>query len=288
MKEKLLDISNKIDAFTIELLKMLNEIAGSLQIEFFIVGATARDFIMHYAYGIEIFRATNDVDLGVSVKTWEGYQKLITELLNNGFSKTNAFHKLNYKGYPGIDIIPFGEISGETSIIKWPDKEAKVMNVMGFEEAFASTEIVKISNNPQVVIKFASAKGLALLKIFSWKHGYPARDRDAIDLLYIIQHYLECDNEDRLFNQHSELVDDQFDYETASARLLGRDVASITEERTLQYLIQVLENETGEQARYRLVEDMIKSDNLLINADKKYNHCLKLIEQFKLGVFDKR
>jgi hypothetical protein len=57
-----------------------------------------------------------------------------------------------------------------------------------------------------------------------------AFERDADDLRLIIQHYLDAGNQDRIYSEHgdcSDLLNEEFDYERASARILGRDVGRL-------------------------------------------------------------
>lgn len=49
------DISKKIDKLTVEVLKKINDVAESLQIKFFLVGAAIRDMILNYIYDIRIY-----------------------------------------------------------------------------------------------------------------------------------------------------------------------------------------------------------------------------------------
>ena len=64
MKESLLDLSGKIDRFTVGLLNTIADVAESLNIQFFVIGAKARDIILSEGYGIQTGRATQDIDLG--------------------------------------------------------------------------------------------------------------------------------------------------------------------------------------------------------------------------------
>ncbi len=69
------NLSGKIDQQTIEALSMVKRIADSLSIPFFVVGASARDFILKYCYGIETPRMTRDIDLGVEVASCEQFNQ---------------------------------------------------------------------------------------------------------------------------------------------------------------------------------------------------------------------
>lgn len=49
--------------------------------------------------------------------------------------------------------------------------------------------------------------------------------KDAGDLLLYIEHYLECGNQDRAFNEHMDVFEAEgSDYAAAGARLLGCSV----------------------------------------------------------------
>jgi hypothetical protein len=57
-----------------------------------------------------------------------------------------------------------------------------------------------------------------------------AFERDADDLRLIMQHYLDAGNQDRIYSEQgdcSDLLNEEFDYERASARILGHDVGRL-------------------------------------------------------------
>jgi hypothetical protein len=70
MSDTLIDISKKIEPQKAALLAAIDRVATKTGIQFFIVGAAARDFILQTFYGIRPTRATIDVDIGVSVNSW--------------------------------------------------------------------------------------------------------------------------------------------------------------------------------------------------------------------------
>ena len=73
----LLDISPKIDRAIATVLADLAEIATDRDIDFFVVGAMARDMILDYGFGIEAGRAPRDIDLGIRVADWEEVERLV-------------------------------------------------------------------------------------------------------------------------------------------------------------------------------------------------------------------
>ena len=284
MSVKLLDISTKIDSYTLEILKLINQAAKSVQVEFFVIGATARDIIFNLIHNITIYRATNDIDFSVRLKNWSEFQKLTNALLSKGFSTSNVVHRFQYKSIPSIDIVPFGKISTPSSSIVWPDKQSKEMNVLGFEECFADSEDVKISSNPDLRIKIASVRGLVIMKLIAWKDGFPSRSRDALDILYIIKNYIDADNRERLFEKNHDLVDDTFDYELTGAILLGRDIAKLASSAALSFIKEMLDNEIKNFDTSQFITDMFSGDFISDKTDKNRKYILNLISNLRLGM----
>ncbi|HSW54772.1 MAG TPA: hypothetical protein VLH59_06755, partial [Ignavibacteriaceae bacterium] len=111
---------------------------------------------------------------------------------------------------------------------------------------------------------------------------YPERLRDASDLLLIIESYLEAGNQERLYEEEEDLVDTNFDFTIAGARLLGRDIAKSFNEKTLIFVLDILEKETGEKLKYRLVEDMLKTKIMKEGSD--FEFFLKILDSLKSGI----
>ena len=79
------------------------------------------------------------------------------------------------------------------------------------------------------------------------------------------------------------MEDDAADYELMSARLLGRDVTTITTPESKEYILKILNDETGEQDHYKLAADM-RQGSSYISDDFDAN--LNLLESFKKGFLD--
>ena len=81
------------------------------------------------------------------------------------------------------------------------------------------------------------------------------------------------------------LDSDDFDFVRAGARLLGRDIAKFLNPATKKEVLDILEKETGEQDRYRLIEDMMRSD---IGSISDFDNILSLLEELKTGILEGR
>jgi len=77
------------------------------------------------------------------------------------------------------------------------------------------------------------------------------------------------------------LADDNFDYERAGARLLGRDMAAVMSPKTRKVVFEILERETANPDRYRLVEDMMGNS---VVSGSVFEACLQYLEALKTGI----
>ena len=285
MKKNLIDLSGKIEDQRLKAIETISRIASSLEIPFFIIGASARDMLLA-VHNIQTYRATLDIDIGFKVPGWEKFNNLKKGLVETGrFTSTKEEQRLKYKDHIEIDIIPFGAISDENHNINWPSQET-VMNVMGFEETFRHAQMVRLRSKPALDVKLVTLSGLSVMKIFSWKDKYPERKKDATDLFIIIRHYTDAGNFERIPNEMPDLLDsDDFDYVGVGARLLGRDIAKVLNPATKKEVLDILEKETGEQDRYRLIEDMMRSD---IGKISNFVSILSLLTELKTGILEGR
>jgi len=242
MMNTYIDISSKFDnRLFIEALGEVAETTSKLGIPSFIVGATARDFVLEYGFGLNPGRATADVDIGVRVSAWAEFNQLKEGLVSGDKFRLqgNKCRLVHENGTP-VDLLPFGLSSPGTGIVEWPPEDGEELNMNGFIEAFEYSMEVCISSEPALVVKVASPVGLVLLKLLAWNDRKP-ETRDAIDLGYLVRDYLDLGNVERIYNKHADLVEvDEFDYQIAGARLLGRDLAQICDRKTRQLLVQIL------------------------------------------------
>jgi predicted nucleotidyltransferase len=279
------DLSGKIDPVTIDVLLAVKEAADSLRIAFFVVGATARDVILQHCYNVTPHRMTMDIDIGVEVEDWEQFHELSNILLRTGkFSETKEKQRLLYKNRRPVDIIPFGKITDKNRKISWPPEQEIFMSMLGFKEAYEYSITVRLNKDPILDIKLPTLPGLALMKFISWNEKYPLRKKDAEDILFIMNNYDRAGNIDRLYEMEPSLLEDSgFETREAGVRLLGRDMANIADPDTLGKVKEILLKETGEQERYRLIEDIIRGS--LDYADK-FDEVLNNVEKLKLGILE--
>ena len=281
MNKKLLKIINEVEPEITIILEKLKNAAYELNVEFFVVGAMARDIIFTHCYGIQTGRATYDIDVGVNLASWDHYDALIKKLCSDtNFTSTKVVHRFEYNKYP-VDIIPFGQISDKTKKIHWPPDQSKEINLIGFEEAFTDSVIVRLREDPVLDIPIVSPLGFTLLKIFSWADRNDGM-RDAYDLRLVICNYADLGNEERIYEVDEILNQEDFDYQMAGAMLLGYDIASLASDQTLTKVIEIIEKESGKTGSYKLIENM-----LILDPETEFDFNLRLLKFLKKGIFIK-
>ena len=276
-------LSKKINPELVEVFEALAGVAAARHIHYFVVEATARYMILSYGHGISIKRATVDIDLGVEVADWEEFYSLKDGLVGLGqFESTQAAQRLLYKRELPIDIVPFGPLEHVNKEISWPPDHSVKMNVLGFEDAYRNAQVVRLSSDPVLDIPFATPAGLAILKIIAWNDRTPQGSKDAGDLAFLMRHYLDVGNQERLAEEHPDLLAvDDFDYERTGARLLGRDMVAVMSLETRKVVLEILDRETDNPERYRLVEDMMGN---FVKTGDAFEEFLKFLSALKSGI----
>lgn len=276
-----LDFSQKHELIPLAtVVQDLQNVAQALGIEYFLMGAAARDLMLQHAHNIAPSRLTEDVDFAVSVPNWSSFTSLRTALLDSDqFSErpAPAIHKLHHEttGLP-LDIVPFGRIENTDRTISWPPDHHTVFDCFGAREAFDASIPVQLPKN--VTLRVASIPALALLKIIAWedrKHSHPGRD--AGDLLLYVRHYMDCDNTDRAAQEHGDLfTTDDYDHEATGARLLGRDIANLLDKNSIEPVLSILLPQA----------DIDGSLLLAQQSGLGLEHARRLIEAFCDGLSD--
>lgn len=273
-----------VDPLTVAVSREIISLARKLDLQYFLAGAMARDIVLTNVFGIDIGRATRDVDFAVAVADWDQFNLVKRTLLENGpFSASDkAEQRLYYRtgenhaGFP-VDIIPFGGVEAPPHSIAWPPEKKIIMNVMGYAEALETALSVQVEAGFTVPI--ASLPGLALLKLFAWQDRHNETPKDAQDLVILCRGYHAAGNHDRIYGEEIALLEAvDFDLDLASPRLLGKDVRRIASAGTLKQATALL----SDHGRIdRLVTHMAAE---LRAADDSITAAERLLEQFRAGL----
>lgn len=258
MTAPLLNISGKIDPSLANLCAIVAGCATQLQIPYLVVGASARDMVLHYGYGAKIQRATADIDFALQVPTWDAFATLRNALIANGFSETKAVHRLIGPDNWPIDIVPFGGVEDEKANIQWPPSGDFVMNVLGFQEALNNANIVRLRDTPVLDVPVASPEGMAILKLIAWTdRAADVRNKDAKDIAYLLTTYGNIPAvSDQLYGETTLMELYGWDITLASAHQLGINVKQITLPQTYSAISEVINQQHPKLPLERLLNEM--------------------------------
>lgn len=197
--------------------------------DFFLIGAVARDLWMNAINGIPPNRITRDIDFAVLVKDNGTYESLKQFLIKNeGFQpvKNNAFVLL-WKGLIQIDLLPFGKIVDDDSKVRIEGIGLTAVNMPGFMEIYsAGLPVVELEGKHQ--FKFCTLPGIVILKLLAWEDRPEIRMDDIKDIGTLLQHFFSMYS-NRIYEHHYDLFGGlDTDLPEIAARVMGREMNQIT------------------------------------------------------------
>ena len=210
----------------------LEKVFAQLEIDFYLVGAVARDIQLSRRDETIQARATEDVDIAVMVSDQAQYAALRNALIASGNFTAHESEaiKLYYQNAIEIDLLPFGNIEDDRREIRLTDPSLFVLNMPGFSEVFPFAEEVPL--NAELQVRVCTLEGIVLLKLIA-NNDRPGRTKDITDIEHIIMVYFDISDTD-IYNDHFEVMDyyDTNDNEyirLVCARVIGRKMALLLE-----------------------------------------------------------
>ncbi|MFX1672563.1 nucleotidyl transferase AbiEii/AbiGii toxin family protein [Paraburkholderia sp. A2WS-5] len=266
-------------------LSAMDRVARLSNLQYFVVGATARDILMYHLHGFPLNRASPDIDFAMAIESWPAFEALRTALLGEPAFRPDGkiVHRLHYsppvgEGFP-VDLVPFGGVEISPSQVAWPPDMAIVMNVAGYAEALDSAVTVRIADRCE--IRVASIPGLVMTKLIAWLDRGQSNPKDAVDFRYLLENYATAGNADRLYGEELPLLAAcDYAFERAGPRLLGMDIASIASARSRQQIARIL---AAPELHDRLVVHMLRGG--AHSGDPVAAIESRLVE-FRIGLLD--
>jgi len=225
----------------------INEACNHFGINYFVVGAFARDILLKNIFNQPTGLATQDIDIAIQLDTWDKYQDFTKCLKTNyGFNmERNDYTFISPEGVL-TDILPYGEIESERKISFPPF--SRVINMFGFEEVSDTCLVIRLDD--KIDIKIASIEGIAILKLIAWKDRKPEKvsEKHVKDIALIINAYF-----------------------AATAEYINKSTTLIDELTTL--FEHILKNK----------DNSLFAGQLAISMNRDYEFCYELIEGLAKG-----
>lgn len=251
-------LAKPISSETEALLLNINHVCRTLEIAFFVAGATAREVMLMHVHGRNSGRQTNDIDIAVYLKNWEQFTALKQAMIEQDAKEVrHNVHRMIWHGTE-IDIIPFGPVA-QNNKVAWPPDRDIILHVEGFQEVWQHAGRVEISAGNS--IHFTSLPGLLLLKLFAWRDRGKKDSRDAVDIFKILTEYSRIEDE-RLYDNENWCERVDWVPERLGALLAGSDTAMIASAETCQELLAL--------DKARLTDTIVRQDES-VDAQKAEN-----------------
>ena len=211
-----------------------------------LLGAFARDLLFYHLHGVEVPRATKDIDTSVQMSSWENFDAVCRKLLELGFRNKSPLHPEKFTDTNGqeVDMLPFGSLSEDGKTITWPADNSP-WTISGIQEAYDHALLFR-----QAAFEFRIIPPAAMiyLKIFSTcDRPRDRKKKDSADINFVLNNYLTATGKGRLKSSGSDgdiMEKVKGDLERAAAWLAGRDMAGIVSAQTAGDLLGLLRKET--------------------------------------------
>lgn len=270
------------DEIVIEILNVVIPVFKELEIEYFVVGAFARDVeLLAKGYNDPPARKTRDLDLAVMLSSEEEFNKLKGKLVDiKGFEVHSTEPiKLIYKGSYELDLLPFGEIENEKGQVELKVKKTFTLDMPGFSEVYDSTNAIETDQGYDLNV--CSLPGVVLLKLIAWDDR-SHRTKDIQDIEYIIKNLYMLDIEEIASNESDilDLLEEEDNFtEAVTARYIGRKTGALIKdsEKIRNRVLQILTANIADSANSAMGKIM---------SFETLEASIKIINQLKLGIED--
>jgi predicted nucleotidyltransferase len=121
-----------------------------LCIDFYVVGAVARDIWLTHEGGNPARRMTSDVDLAISLTDETAYKQVLAELLETGCFhaiRSSAFALIHTPTGTTLDLMPFGAIAGRDGTVRVAGADTETISTVGFAEMAASAVAMQVASS---------------------------------------------------------------------------------------------------------------------------------------------
>jgi predicted nucleotidyltransferase len=209
-----------------EMLSVMSSVCTKFGIDFYLVGAIARDIHLSAHDELTSKRRTQDIDLAITISDQGQYNRIKASLIATGLFEGHDREpvKLIYKNGIEVDLLPFGEIEQPNRNVTLTDPTF-VLNMPGFAEVYPFVKDHDIGNGQ--LIKVCTIEGIILLKLIA-NDDRPERTKDIADIEHLIQSYFDL-NDDDIYAFHHDILElydthDKDYIQLICSRLIGRKI----------------------------------------------------------------
>jgi predicted nucleotidyltransferase len=230
-----------------EMLYALERGLDKFGIDFYLVGAVARNVWMTGINNISPRRTTGDIDFAVLINDKGVYEALKTYLIiTEGFQpyKGNEY-VLIWKENLEVDLLPFGAIDDEDAKFNSNGLGSTSISLQGFSEIY-NDGLPTLDLEGKHQFKFCTLPGIVLLKLIAWDDRPESRRDDIKDISDILNHFFDM-NDNEIFENHHDLFEkEEVSLKHIAARVMGREMSKIAKKNELLFsrIVGILDSNT--------------------------------------------
>jgi predicted nucleotidyltransferase len=214
-----------LDPSIAEMLKLMGDVFREYKVDYFLVGALARDIRLSAHENFAAKRKTKDVDIAVMLDDEDQFYAIKETLLATGLFEENKNKpvKLIYRGGIEVDLLPFGEIENGDRELQLSRHALIVMDMSGFKEVYPFVDTLTLAED--LSLDVCTLEGLVILKLIA-NHDDSSRTKDITDIEHFLDVYFEI-NSNEIYTEYFAVMDlyntDVNEYlQLVSARVVGR------------------------------------------------------------------
>ena len=248
-------------------------------IDFYLVGAMARDIWIKGVHDLKVKRATSDIDLGIMVKDEKTFEQLKEYMINEEefvSSKTNAF-VIIAPNRMEIDLLPFGEIEKKGKVTV-KGTGLTTISLDGFKEVY-DTNLPEIQLGDDTKFKVCTLPGIVLLKFIAYDDRPEMRMDDIPDIGEILGHFFNIYDE-VIWEKHNDLFEEGRELLEIAARVLGREMGKIAvkNDKLKERILRILDQNTYDINNSPIGEILASCYN------KPVKETMELLTEIKTGI----
>ncbi|OJW81535.1 MAG: hypothetical protein BGO69_09120 [Bacteroidetes bacterium 46-16] len=264
------------------ILEALEEAFGACEIDYYLIGAFARD--IWYARAEKKFRTTKDVDFAILVgnhKQYEQVRSYLEEKKGYRSSSTNAFVVLAPDG-TAVDLLPFGSIEIDDGV-QLEGKGLTNIKVNGFMEVYeGGTEHIEVLEGHSFEV--ATLTAIVLLKLIAYDDRPEKRIKDAGDIANILMNYFELEAP-MIYEYHNDLFAEdkpERELEEIASVVVGRELNKLLagNQALFERTCHILETLTEKRENSEFVRQMVQE------TDTDVDRMTALLDCILIGLKD--
>lgn len=273
----------RLDLQIAEMLDAIGQALDLFGIDYYLVGAVARDVWMSGIHKKIPRKTTGDIDFAVLINDRGVYEKLKEHLIEKADfepSHENAF-VLIWKDKTQVDLLPFGAIEDDNRKVTITGTGFTTVDVPGFSEVYEEgLPQMELAERHQ--FKCCTLPGIVLLKLIAWDDRPEVRRDDIIDISDILHHFFDMYDEE-IWSNHNDLFEtEDTELKWIAARVMGREMKKIAQRNIQLYerIKHILDTNAANMQHSRMAEIMVEYFENTVEENRY------LIEQIKQGFIE--